>query len=32
VFSLAPIRVSAAVPNPILTADSFAIDVRSWPS
>jgi hypothetical protein len=26
------VRVSAAVPNPVPKADSFAIAVRSWPS
>jgi hypothetical protein len=29
---LAPFRVSVAVTNPVLKADSFVIDVRSWPS
>jgi hypothetical protein len=27
---LTPIRVSAMVPNPVPTADSFAIAGRSW--
>jgi hypothetical protein len=32
VILLASFRVSTAVPNPVLKADSFAIAVRSWPS
>jgi hypothetical protein len=32
VVLLAQFRVSAMVPSPVPRADSFAIDVRSWPS
>jgi hypothetical protein len=31
VVLLVPFRVSAAVPSPVLRADSWAIDVQSWP-